>query len=113
MDKKLIEEIIGRIIEIDRMANQELETINQNIEAHEKQHQSMIDEVQQNSHMLQVEEGKALYEEIIAEALREKETIYKDCLAKMNRMETEFRNEEEKILQKAIHETTIGKWGKR
>lgn len=111
MDKKSIEEIVGRIVEIDRMANQELEAISRDIQEREKQLQSIIDRIRQDSHMLQLEQGKALYEEVMKEAKQEKEKIRQNCLAKMKRMEMEFSNEEETILQKAIQETSIGKWG--
>ncbi len=110
MDKKSIEQIVSKIIEMDRNMEQELLEIEEEIKVREKQLKSLVEDLKQDSDQLKIKQGKALYADTMEKAKREEAKIRKSGMEIMDKMEMIVDQKAETILRKAIRKTSLGTW---
>lgn len=107
MDETLVTSVLKRIIEIDESTDQTIEQLQAEIKDREKNLKDIRRNIENNSNLLQAEQGKKLYDLILSEANNEKEEKEADCRSKLESMDQLYESGKKEIIKEALDKLNL------
>lgn len=107
MDDILVTSVLKRIIEIDESTDQTIEQLQAEIKDREKKLKDIRRNIENNSNLLQAEQGKKLYDLILSEANKEKEEKETECRSKLESMDQLYESGKETLIKDALSKLNL------
>ncbi|OJV63081.1 MAG: hypothetical protein BGO41_10275 [Clostridiales bacterium 38-18] len=107
MDDILTTSVLKRIIEIDASTDQTIEQLQVEIKDREKKLKDIRRNIENNSNLLQAEQGKKLYDLILSEANKEKDEKEAECKSKLESMDQLYESGKEALIKAAINKLNL------